>query len=300
MEENQVIDTVDTGIVIFDREYSATYWNGWMAAHTQISENEILGRSLFDFFPKLKNPRFLRSCKAVFAFGNLAFFPQDPYGYLFSMKPVEWFRSEFKFMQQSCTIGPIRGEGKEIERLFVSIRDMTEEAAYKKKLVALTLNDELTGSYNRRFLMNFLEDELYRCRRYNRPFSVIMMDIDHFKKINDTCGHPFGDEVLKLFASTVVRNMRKSNRFARYGGEEFVCVLPETDSEGGVGFAEKIRKLIEELPLSYKQSQVKITSSFGVITYTDDINDIATLMKKVDDALYKAKESGRNRVVVAN
>ena len=105
MDAAQVIETIDTGVVIFDGNFKVAYWNGWMAANSQISAKEIIGRSLFDFYPHLKTQSFLRNCKSVLAFGNFAFFPQDPYSYLFEMKPMEWFRDQFAFMQQSCTIG---------------------------------------------------------------------------------------------------------------------------------------------------------------------------------------------------
>ncbi len=202
-------------------------------------------------------------------------------------------------MQQSCTLGAIRDENKRITDLFISVRDMTEAAAYQKELIKLTQRDALTGSYNRRYLMNFLEEEFYRCRRYNRKLSVMMMDIDFFKKVNDQWGHPFGDEVLKWVSKTVQGIMRKSNRFARYGGEEFCCVLPETDINGALVFSEKIRKAIEASALFSTKSPTSITASFGVSTLQEDMNDIETLLSKADQALYQAKDRGRNRVVVA-
>jgi len=297
MDRSQIIETIDTGVVIFDNNFMVSSWNGWMTAHSRIGPDEIIGRSLFDFYPNLKKRSFLRNCKSVLAFGNLAFFPQDPYAYLFAMKPLEWFRTQFEFMQQSCTIGPIRDADNQITHLFVSVRDLTEEAAYKQELLKLSQRDPLTGSYNRRYLNAFLEDELYRCERYNRPMSVIMMDIDYFKEINDQYGHPFGDKVLQAIASTIHDRMRKSNRFARYGGEEFCIVLPETDAGGAMVFSEKIRGSIEALTLYVDETPVKFTASFGVSTYTDEIKDVATIIKKSDEALYKAKQAGRNRTV---
>ncbi len=297
MDSAQIIETIDTGIVIFDSDFKVTYWNGWMVAHSQIDKEEIIGRSLFDFYPNIKKQRFLRSCKSVLAFGNLAFHPQDTYAYLFEMKPIEWFRFQFEFMQQSCTIGPIRNADNKITHLVVSVRDVTEETAYKQELIKLAQRDPLTGSYNRRYLKGFLEEELYRCVRYHRPMSLIMLDIDYFKQINDQYGHPFGDKVLKIIASTIQASIRKSERFARYGGEEFCIVMPETAIEGALVFSEKIRVLIEEITLYSDKTLVKITASFGVAAFTEKVKDIETLIKKADDALYKAKRGGRNQTM---
>lgn len=299
MTSSKVIEAIDTGIVIFGSDFKISYWNGWMAAHSQIQPEEIVGRSLFDPFPKLKNQRFMRNCKSVRSFGNFVFFPQDPYGYLFPMKPVGSYRSQFKCMQQSCTLGAIRDGNKLITDLFISVRDMTEVAAYQKELIRLSHRDALTGCHNRRFLIEFLEEELYRCQRYHRNMSIVMMDIDYFKKVNDRWGHPFGDEVLKWVSSTVQAIMRKSNRFARYGGEEFCCVLPETNIDGATVFAEKIRKSLEASALFSTQSPISVTASFGVSSLNEEIKDIETLLKKADEALYRAKEGGRNRVALA-
>ncbi|MFQ5587699.1 MAG: diguanylate cyclase [Nitrospiria bacterium] len=295
----QVLDAVDTGIVVFDRDFRVSHWNHWMATRTCLGRKEVLGRSLFDFYPRLKNRRFLRNCKSVFSFGNLAFFPQDPYRYLFPMKPLGLFQSEFEWMQQSCTIGPIRSEQGEITHLFVSVRDMTEVAAYQEKLLQLTRRDPLTGIFNRRLLKQFIEEELYRFKRYKRPFSVVMVDIDHFKEVNDQYGHLFGDEALKVIAAAMESCMRKVSRLARYGGEEFCCVLPETDANGAEALAEKLRSLIEALKFFSDQKPVKITASFGVVTVADDMDGFDAVLKMADQALYKAKSRGRNQVVIA-
>ncbi|MFQ5597455.1 MAG: diguanylate cyclase [Nitrospiria bacterium] len=300
MENSQIIEAIDTGIIILDGDFKVVYWNGWMSAHTQIDPSEIVGRALFDHFPHLKNHRFLRNCQSVLTFGHLAFFPQDPYGYLFSMRPVEWYRQEFQYMQQSCTVGPIRDDQQQITHLFISVQDMTEDASYQKKLIKLSQRDALTGAYNRRFLREFLQEELYRCQRYHRPMSVIMMDVDFFKKLNDRYGHPFGDEVLRTIVSEITKKMRKTNRLARYGGEEFCIVLPETNESGAMCFSEKIRKMIEALVLYTERIPVKITASFGVSTLSEETKNLETLLEKADQALYRAKQSGRNQTVVSH
>jgi diguanylate cyclase (GGDEF)-like protein len=156
----------------------------------------------------------------------------------------------------------------------------------------MTLIDPLTGCGNRRMLSMRLKTELEKSRRYNRPLSAIMFDIDHFKMINDTYGHQTGDAVLKELSSLIAARLRSSDIMARWGGEEFIIVLPETDLRQSAQTAEKLRIAIEQHPFPLQQD---VTCSFGVVQCIyDDTTD--SVVKRVDDRLYEAKEYGRNRV----
>ncbi|MBI4150117.1 GGDEF domain-containing protein [Candidatus Woesearchaeota archaeon] len=161
--------------------------------------------------------------------------------------------------------------------------------------------DALTGVLNRRAYDETLLEELKRAQRYERPVSVIMLDGDHFKRINDNYGHLAGDHILKGLANTVKANVRYGvDKVARYGGEEFAIILPETGSQGAEQLAEKIRGIMENVPL---YNEVRITASFGVASY-DPLTKMeitpATLTDMADKALYDAKRDGRNKVVVYN
>ena len=172
----------------------------------------------------------------------------------------------------------------------------------------LSITDALTGAYNRRYLMEQLPREVERCRRYAYPLSVIMCDIDHFKRINDERGHSAGDDVLQQFVSRVQRSIRSnSDWIARYGGEEFLMVLPETEFRSGVFVAEKIRTLIGEMPFVTRAGEVPVTASFGVaatgIAGPDLALKVEGLIKSADQCLYQSKAEGRNRtsgVEIAN
>ncbi|WP_297456489.1 diguanylate cyclase [Persephonella sp.] len=163
-----------------------------------------------------------------------------------------------------------------------------------EKFKTLSETDALTGIYNKGKFNHLLENELKKVKRYNRPLGLIIFDIDHFKKINDTYGHQVGDYVLKTIAKIVKENIRDTDIFARWGGEEFVIIAPETDISGTRILAEKLRKKIEE----YNFDKVgKVTSSFGVTEATpEDTPD--SIVQRADQALYLAKEKGRNRVEV--
>jgi two-component system cell cycle response regulator len=164
----------------------------------------------------------------------------------------------------------------------------------------LSITDALTGAYNRRYLMEQLPREVERCRRYAYPLSVIMFDIDHFKRINDEMGHAAGDDVLQQFVSRVQRSIRSnSDWIARYGGEEFLMVLPETEFKAGVFVAEKIRALIASAPFSTRAGDCPVTASFGVAATgpsgPDLVLKVEGLIKAADLCLYQSKQQGRDR-----
>lgn len=166
------------------------------------------------------------------------------------------------------------------------------------RLNALATHDELTGLYNRRFILQRLEDELQDVRRYHTPCSIALLDIDHFKTVNDRYGHSIGDLVLKGFANRIQGELRQGDVFARYGGEEFLLMLPMTELEAAGKLVDRLRQIIENSPIIQKPVSLHIQSSFGVaqILSTEAVHDC---IARADQALYRAKESGRNRVELA-
>lgn len=172
----------------------------------------------------------------------------------------------------------------------------------EQKLKELLNTDALTGLSNRRSVVGGLYKEVERARRYKRPFCCIMIDIDHFKKINDTYGHQAGDEVLRVIGKIMKSIFRNSDLTGRYGGEEFIVLLPETDIEGAMAAAEKIRAEVENAEIVIAEKEViRMTSSFGVSCLCEDDDmplekKAADLVGRADKALYKAKSEGRNRV----
>jgi two-component system cell cycle response regulator len=164
----------------------------------------------------------------------------------------------------------------------------------------LSITDALTGAYNRRYLMEQLPRELERCRRYAYPLSVLMCDVDHFKKINDVRGHAAGDEVLQQFAARTQKSIRSTSDWvARYGGEEFLVILPETSHDGALQVAEKLRSLISATPFATRNGDCAVTASFGVASTGPNGPDISLkvdrLIRAADDCLYQSKQEGRNR-----
>lgn len=179
----------------------------------------------------------------------------------------------------------------EIEDLASSFESM------RLKMKDLVLKDPLTDTYNRRYLIQFLEHEVAKASRLGNQLSVLMIDIDHFKTINDTCGHYYGDTVLQAVAQSLTQMVREYDIVARYGGEEFIVVLPNISSKEAHLTAERLRKEVEINKLI--NSEVKVTISIGLSTYDKNIcNTPEKLINTADVALYQAKEAGRNRTIV--
>ncbi len=171
-----------------------------------------------------------------------------------------------------------------------------------EKLETLSNTDPLTGLYNRRYFFNILEREFERSKRYNRALSLLMVDIDFFKSVNDRCGHLIGDKVLAVVARILKTDLRKIDSCARYGGEEFVILLPETEINGAESVGNRYLTEIREQDLSDICKEIKtITVSVGIVCLPDDtIKTTDVFLKYADDALYAAKKAGRNKLIVCN
>lgn len=168
-----------------------------------------------------------------------------------------------------------------------------------RELERLATTDPLTGISNRRYFMDFATKEFLRSQRYSHVFSAIQMDIDHFKKINDTHGHAIGDEVLNAFAVNCQEILRESDVLGRIGGEEFSIILPETEKQGALIVAERFRQTIADLKVYADDHAVRFTVSIGLTSLRQDDADIKAVLRRADEALYLAKNGGRNKVVSA-
>ena len=164
-------------------------------------------------------------------------------------------------------------------------------------LSELATRDALTGLLNRREFLRLLREELDRSRRYGRPCALLLLDIDRFKTVNDTWGHPAGDAVLRALADVLRNALRPTDQAARYGGEEFALMLPETGIEGALALAERIRSEVSARPLAISaERSIAVTASLGVGAFPEDGADVESLMACADKALYRAKAGGRNAV----
>jgi diguanylate cyclase (GGDEF)-like protein len=168
----------------------------------------------------------------------------------------------------------------------------------EQRLSALSQKDPLTGAYNRRYFDEHAKVECARAHRYGQALTLLMLDLDLFKEVNDKYGHPAGDEVLKTLVKLGINALRKSDILARYGGEEFVVLLPHAGIIEARMLAERLRKSIEENVIMFDGKSIKATISIGASTLEEQESDISALLARADKALYQAKANGRNRVEV--
>ncbi len=191
-----------------------------------------------------------------------------------------------------------------IARLKTALRVLELEKSLKdayEKIRILSITDKLTGCYNRTYMDEYLAKEIARATRYHRPVALVMADIDHFKRVNDTYGHQAGDLILKNFVAAIREGLRKDvDWIARYGGEEFLMVLPETDFENALLSAERLRNTVSKCVTEYEGQVIRITASFGVVGFRPSGKNTGVpyeaIIDQADKALYQAKNEGRNRV----
>lgn len=171
------------------------------------------------------------------------------------------------------------------------------EAQYHETIYSMMISDGLTGIHNKRYFMEVLERELVRSQRHGRPLSLAIFDIDHFKKINDTYGHPVGDAVLRELCSRIRSTIRKDEVFARYGGEEFVVILPESTVEQACGFGSRLLRLVGDKAMEVGNTRINVTISIGIAQTTGErLITPQELIEEADRKLYQAKAGGRNRL----
>lgn len=205
-----------------------------------------------------------------------------------------------QFVWGSLTVSLVRSADEAPKYFVAVISDIGSRKVMEQELINRATHDSLTGLLNRTELAKALEKEAARAGRYSRPFSLLMLDIDHFKLVNDDFGHQVGDRVLIELAGILEEAIRKVDFVGRFGGEEFLLILPELNHEKALELAERIRKQVESHTIITQDQVIKITVSIGVSTYPEHGNDVDALVKASDDAMYKAKASGRNQVASAN
>ena len=204
--------------------------------------------------------------------------------------PADQHLSSGQVLRCQCAVLPAGGR-------MLTYSDVTDIVRHAEELERLATTDGMTGTYNRRHFMTLADHEWNRSRRYGRPLSFLMIDIDFFKSINDRFGHEVGDQMI-VHLTTLARGCKRdSDVLARIGGEEFALLLPETDLAQAQVVAERLRREVADNPLTARSDPIPSTISIGVALLDDSMTGIADLMNVADHALYEAKSGGRNRVV---
>jgi diguanylate cyclase (GGDEF)-like protein len=298
-----VIERVGFGIFVLDREMNVLMWNRFMQDHSGLSPEQMVGKPIFTHFPELPRVWLSRKVESVFQLGSFAFSSWEQRPYLFKFDHDRPITGGVDYMQQDCTFMPLTHE-REVVAVCVTISDVTHVSIVQRereeavaKLQEYADRDGLTGIANRRYFEARLRDEYTRWQRYGGDMSVLLFDLDHFKKINDQFGHGVGDTVLRVMAQRVASVVRAQDTFGRFGGEEFALLLPCTPLEDAMLVAEKIRKTIADTPVEVQGVSVPVTASVGGASARVGVPAYDVLINEADAALYSAKRQGRNRSV---
>lgn len=301
-----ILSSLEMGIVIVDKNFTVEVWNQFMENHSQIDASEIIDKELFDCFPDIQQNWFTRKCTPVFALATPVFMIWEQRHYLFKFDTSRPVTSNADYMYQNITIMPLLDDKGEVEKLCILIYDVTDQAINKlraeglnSQLKTISRVDGLTGLFNRRYWQERFEREFKLSARNKSCISLVMLDIDHFKAVNDTCGHQAGDEVIRNIASIIRKATRETDIAGRYGGEEFVILLPDTPCENAITVAERVRKAVMGALVKYEQHEIKYTCSLGVADLQNTYSTPELWMEAADKALYAAKEGGRNKVIIA-
>jgi diguanylate cyclase (GGDEF)-like protein len=297
-----ILQNIDVGLVVMNQDYTIEVWNSFMQNHSGKTPEDALGKSLFAVFPELSEQWFRHKAQSVFILQNAAFTTWEQRPYLFRFPHYRPITGTAEYMYQNSTIIPLVDTKNEVGHICLVIYDVTDSAVNKlaqqqanKQLQSLSRTDHLTGLFNRGYWELRLIHEFKRYDRYEQSSSLIMLDIDHFKKINDKYGHTIGDEAIRGVSRVIKEQVRDLDIAGRYGGEEFGIVLSNTNGDGACVFAERLRSAIERLTIYTEGHEIKFTVSLGVSELTDKIHDHRSWIEKADQALYKSKEGGRNR-----
>ncbi|MDO6443699.1 sensor domain-containing diguanylate cyclase [Marinobacter sp. 2_MG-2023] len=300
-----MLESVEVGLVVLDLEFRVQAWNGFMENHSGITASKIRNRVLFELFPDIPEAWLTRKVDAVALLNTRAFTSWEQRPYLFRFRNTRPITGTEDYMFQNLTISPLSGSSGQVEKICLMVYDVTDIASGKRaleraneQLAKLSMTDRLTNLLNRGTWENLVDAEFERYRRYNQATSLVMFDIDFFKKVNDSYGHLVGDEVIKHAATTAKHNLRQSDSIGRYGGEEFGIILPETDVEGARIICERIRESINDSVVQTTIAPIRYTVSVGIAQLDHAAKSYMEWMQQADEALYAAKNGGRNRVIV--
>ena len=297
-----IMESIGDGVVVIGRDYTVVQVNSAAAVSLGVAKPEIIGRKCYEVIHRRSSP-----CQApdivcalptvletgetttvlhthLDSAGNEQYIEitaspvKDPDGRTFGM--VETYRNIME---------------KKIDDELVNLVKKLNETQMHLRLMSIT--DELTGLRNRRYIMERLEEEFQRARRSGRPLSLMMLDIDHFKQVNDANGHLFGDIVLKVVSMRIKSHLRRHDLVGRVGGEEFLVVSPDSGLDDTILVAERVRKVVNDEAICDGVRAVSVALSAGVTMMRENDTSVDILFSRADTALYKAKEEGRNRVV---
>lgn len=281
-----IFENAGIGIALTTRQGRLTQINPAMLKTSGYSQSEMLGTSIVDYAHPEDAGKVLRLLE------NMRLGSDREY-----LNEVRFFEKDGDITWLSITATPTHDDPNQIDSVILLFENVTESHKLKERLRFEAQHDLLTGVYNRRALLAHLDSSVDLAERYNRHLHFCMVDIDHFKKVNDVHGHQIGDRVLSRFARVAHEEIRKSDVIGRYGGEEFGLILPETSTDGILALLERVQRKLAKTNFKGKDGKpFQVTATFGVAILGNG-DGAAELIAKADQALYDGKQAGRNKII---
>ncbi len=280
-----LINAAPTGILITDESTKLVMVNNYICQKLSLSSDELLGRNPLSFIAKKYRLEYLSEIQKHISYDDTV---------LDSRLDLTMSLPSNETMQVEMAFSTLLFEDKKL--VITAITDISERKRLEDQLRVLASTDPLTGAYNRRSFHELSHKAMSTCSREQQAFSILLLDLDFFKRVNDNYGHSAGDEVLITTVKTINDCIREADILGRHGGEEFVIALPNTDSKRAKEIANRIRQCIEEMRLHAEGNIITLTASIGLVTKTESC-DFEKLINQADCYLYFAKDNGRNQVV---
>lgn len=293
----RLYNTLELGIIVIDNSDNICMWNDFMVEYSSISRDKAIGLNLFKMFPNLPKIWMRLKFKGVRNLKNVSKVSWE-------QRPVLFEFTNGGTMLQNCTFLPVSDEN----HICIVIDNVTESANVKielqelieinKSLEKSSSYDFLTEVYNREHIISHLKNSIIDYKKRDFHLVTVIIDIDNFKRINDTYGHLIGDRVLKHLCKLIMLSISDHTVFGRYGGEEFLFVFSGRQIDDILLLLESIRKKISSAPIQTREGDIFITASFGVVQMVPEIKDDLELLHRADVALYKSKNRGKNCITL--
>ncbi|MGF1727291.1 diguanylate cyclase [Photobacterium nomapromontoriensis] len=301
----QVIDNIDAGVVMLDRNYQVMSWNTFMQAYSGIRVDQIMGKNLFEVIPELPAEWLKSKIESTFKLGMRSFSCWEDRPNIFNFTNFSPVTGGSTNMYQNLILTPLKSLNGDYSHICLTLTDVSDIAKNKThlresnaQLTHLSMMDRLTQLYNRGHWECCLSDGFDHCRQTSQPSSLVMLDIDHFKKVNDTHGHMIGDAVIRNISNILRKTKRHSDMAGRYGGEEFGVILPATSSDHAQYFTDRLRTRVEASIVTVDTKPVTVTISLGICEWAPWMKSYEQWLECTDHALYQSKQKGRNRCTV--
>lgn len=307
LQQLELLQFLDVGLIVINTHLEVKLWNSFMVNHTAIEAHDALNHNLFEICPDIPEEYLRKKFKSVTTLQSSLTITWQQRSFLFKMDSYRPITSLAQFMYQNIRIMPLMNADGQIDHIAIAIYDVTDAAraqiSFKEKNDELKLAsrvDPLTNIFNRGYWEKRLEEEFEKFSQTNVRSVLIMLDIDHFKKVNDTYGHQGGDTVLRTMGQLLKKQYRNTDIIGRYGGEEFGILLLDTTTEQALSLVENLSQVLKDSVISHDSQKIEITLSYGITEINAKFNSHDQWIDMADKALYQSKENGRNRATVLN